>query len=213
MFLHPVRKIRQSNRSITGKRSSLKNNKSQHFESALERDYLTLLEYDTNVESYTAQPVTIHYLNGNKPARYTPDAAVYYLPKLKRKPLLVEIKYTAELIEKAVPLEPKFNAAEKYAVQNGYEFRVITENEIRTDLLYNLKFLSSYLRTKPDKLLTKRIIVAIGNQKPTVNELLDGLNEPEALYTIWQLLSHRVLACEMSVKISMQTTLWKRQEQ
>ncbi|RKR82079.1 TnsA endonuclease-like protein [Mucilaginibacter gracilis] len=212
MFLHPVRKIRQSNRSITGKRSSLKTHKSQHFESALERDYLTLLEYDADVESFTSQPVTIHYLNGTKGTRYTPDAAVYYLPELKRKPWLVEIKYMAELLEKKELLAPKFDAAEKYAQNNGYEFKVITEKDIRTDLLYNIKFLSSYLRSKPDHLVAAHIFKIAGDEKITVAELAGKLSEEgEALYTIWQLLAHKVLACDMSMKITMQTRVWKRQ--
>lgn len=49
MFKKPVRKIRPSNRSITGKWPSLKTNSSQHFESTLERDLITLLEFDDEV--------------------------------------------------------------------------------------------------------------------------------------------------------------------
>ena len=43
---------------------------------------------------------------------YTPDAAVYYLLELKRKLLLVEIKYIDELIEKRAVLEPKFSSCD-----------------------------------------------------------------------------------------------------
>jgi len=46
MLSKPARKIGPNNRSITGKRPSDKTSRSQHFESALERDYLLLLEWD-----------------------------------------------------------------------------------------------------------------------------------------------------------------------
>jgi hypothetical protein len=111
LFFKPVRQIKPGNRSMTGKRPSLKTKTTHPFESSLERDYLTLLDFDDQVESYTIQPVTIYYSLENKSTRYTPDMAVYYKLEFNRKPLIVEIKYEAELLEKKVLLVPKFAAA------------------------------------------------------------------------------------------------------
>src|SRR5438552_4172137 len=147
MPLRPVRKIRPSSRSITGKHSSRKTNTIHQFESSLERDFLILLEYDDTVEDYGVQPVTIYYDLNGKTARYTPDIEVHYKPGLDKMPILCEIKYTSELQEKQAYYEPKFKAATEYACVHGYEFKVFTEKNIRTDYLQNIKFLSRYCET------------------------------------------------------------------
>ena len=82
MLLKPARKIGPNNRSITGKRPSHKTNRSQHFESALERDYLLLLEWDETVKDYGVQPVPIYYINNGRATRYTPDVVVYHQPEI-----------------------------------------------------------------------------------------------------------------------------------
>lgn len=145
MSLTPVRKIKPSSRSITGKRSSSKTNVSQHFESTLERDFLTLLEYDDKVDDYGVQPITIHYENKGRAARYTPDMLVYFKSHVAKKPLLVEIKYLADLKKDIELLKLKFRAADIYARENGLEFNVLTEADIRTAYLINVKFLSKIL--------------------------------------------------------------------
>jgi hypothetical protein len=73
----PVRKIKPGRFAITGRYPSIKTQSSHQFESSLERDFLTLLEFDEDVRSYEVQPVTIFYWHTNKQARYTPDIAVY----------------------------------------------------------------------------------------------------------------------------------------
>ncbi len=215
MFLKPVRKIRPSSRSITGKRSSQKTQKSHPFESTLERDYLTLLEFDDSVGNYGVQPVTIHYSNNNKPTRYTPDVAVYFKAELNRMPLLVEIKYEAELLEKKSLLEPKFTVARQYACDNGFEFRVVTEKEIRTDYLYNIKFLSRYRDFLVDASLAQ-IITSQFNQHDqlTPKQLMtNGDTQMSAvlLHTLWQLLANKTIICDMQKKISMTSIIWKNQ--
>jgi hypothetical protein len=214
MFSKPTRKIGPNNRSITGKQPTRKSPGSQYFESALERDHLSLLEYDDEVEKYTAQPVPIYYENQGYSRRYTPDVAVYFKPELYRKPLLIEVKYEAELIEKKDELEPKFTAARKYAGQCGYEFRIVTENEIRTDRLYNIKFLSRYKGQKTEaglvQLINSRFL-----QQPRLtpaeltNDDSSELNS-RLLYTMWQLAADRVLVFDMDKKITMNTEIWKK---
>jgi hypothetical protein len=215
MFSKPARKIGPNNRSITGKHITGKSPTSQHFESALERDHFSLLEYDPDIVKFTAQPVTIFYSDQTYSRRYTPDVAVYYRPELERKPLLIEVKYQAELIKKKDALEPKFNAARKYARQNGYEFRVITENEIRTDRLYNVKFLNRYKGQKTDAGLLQVINSRYAQQGvltplQLTNDLSFELND-QLLYTLWQLVADRVLTFDMDEKITMNTKIWKQQ--
>lgn len=213
MSLKPVRKIRPSSRSITGKRSSKKNQAIHHFESTLERDFLTLLEFDDTVEDYSVQPVTIHYTHNSKSARYTPDVVVFYKPDLQKAPLLVEIKYEAELRQKWDYYTPKFTAADQYATCNGYQFKVFTEKEIRTDYLQNIKFLSRYYHTSIDEGYAKKIAAELDKRSATTpQELLTASNQEEnakILYTIWQMLSRKIIACDMQWKIIMTSKIWK----
>jgi len=212
MPLHPVRKIRPSSRSITGKRSSLKTNVTHQFESTLERDFLTLLEYDDTVEDYGVQPVTIYYEHNNKTARYTPDMLVYYTSEVNKKPLLVEIKYEADLKKDWLIYEPKFNAAHSYASHNGLQFRVFTEKQIRTDYLRNIKFLSRYHHGLIAQNDSKNLLSELLKRKVvTPIELLTKYSQEEKagmLYTIWQMLAQKIISCDMQQPITMTTGLW-----
>ena len=215
MFDKPVRKIGPNNRSITGKQVSRKSPGSQHFESSLERDYLLLLEYDEEVLRSTAQPVTITYYKKEQRRRYTPDVAVYFRHSSQRKPLLVEIKYQADLITYKEELEPKFAAARHYCSHCGYEFVVITENEVRTERLHNIKFFSRYKGKKQDNSLSQTISDRFKDQqKLTPKQLLsNNSNEMDGrlLYALWQLVADGELFFDMNKKITMDTPIWKKQ--
>ncbi len=90
MPIQPVRKIGMSHRSITGKRSTLKNTGILQFESALERDLLTLLEYDDDIAEIGVQPMKIFYESEGFSSRYTPDVLIKYHTRLDRKPVIYE---------------------------------------------------------------------------------------------------------------------------
>lgn len=208
MFLKPVRKIGYSNRAVTGKRASTKSSRILQFESSLERDLITLLEYDEEVETCTPQPVTIHYDDGQKQRRYTPDIAVYYDPTTKRKPELIEVKYQAELDEKHAEYALRFAAADQYAAANGYVFKVITEKEIRTDRLYNIKFLSRYVHSYTDDARATGILTTLNNNQQISVRAIAG-DDPDLLFIIWQLVARKLLLCDMTTKLNMDTLLWK----
>lgn len=211
MALEPVRRIRPSSRSITGKRPSQKTQIIQRFESTLERDFLTLLEFDTTIEDYGVQPITIPYVHEGKARRYTPDALIYYKPNVGKKPLLCEIKYAEELQQKKDLLEPKFNAATAYANANGFQFKVFTEVDIRNCYLRNIKFLSRYYHDLIDESYSKMVAAALLKKTTaTPQELLTGSTEAEnanILYTVWQMLARKIISCDMHQPISMTSTL------
>jgi hypothetical protein len=175
------------------------------------------LEFDNTVERYVVQPVTIQYYINNKRSKYTPDIAVYYVTALNRLPLLVEIKYAEELQKKKVELERKFTAARQYGKENGFEFKVFTEKEIRTPYLDNVKFLGRYLLQKIEVPLAQSIVSRFDHQdKFRVQELIENDKDkmrPQLLYTTWQLLAQNILSCNLHEKLSMATVLWKHQNQ
>lgn len=150
-MLHPVRKIGIGyGGSLRGTIPSQKiGSRVVRVESALERSFCLLQEFDLNVSCYGEQPVSIAYLGSDgRPHRYTPDFLVEY-HDLTRRPILVEVKYRAELVAKAVELATKFAAAHSYAAGHGWEFRVYTELEIQTALLGNARLLLRFRSLSP----------------------------------------------------------------
>src|SRR5919109_3163101 len=145
----PVRIIPKNSRSLTGLVLNTRTQSMAVFESSLERDFLLLLDFDLDVECYEEQPVKIVYHDANGRRRtYTPDVLVRYrtdrLQARHTKPLLCEVKYRDDLRQHWAEYRPKFRAAARYARQQGWRFRLVTERSIRTPYLDNVKFLRSY---------------------------------------------------------------------
>jgi hypothetical protein len=141
----PVRKIPKNYRSLTGLVATMKRagpgvrGGMAGFESSLERDLLILLDFDPAVLSYEEQPVRIDYRDAQGHARhYTPDVLVTWrcdgVPSH-----LVEVKYRADLKTDRRALKPAFRAAHGHARERGWTFRLLTEVEIRTPYLRNVK--------------------------------------------------------------------------
>ncbi|HET7832640.1 MAG TPA: TnsA endonuclease N-terminal domain-containing protein [Gallionella sp.] len=211
-----VRRIPTNVRSLTGEVNG------QEFESSLERDLLLLVHWDHGVEWYQSQPVKIDYTDSKGNARsYTPDLLVFYRtvvgnapPHKTRKPLLCEVKYREDLIKQRDQLKPKFRAAQDYAKANGYEFRVLTEREIRTEYLKNIQFLWSY-RFAPfephhyEKL--KSVLHELEETDP--HTLLEACYSSktlrgEALWTLWCMVARGWVKCDLHEPLTMKTCIW-----
>lgn len=159
-----VRKIPKNYLVVTGSFASRKNGQMDAFESLLEKEYMLLLDFDDHVERFEAQPVVVPVPGISK--GYTPDVLVYYLPDPEseeiRKPLLTEVKHTDDLHRNSDKYAPKFAAAERFASERGWEFRVTTQIDIRTPRLANLKFLREYRNIQPEQQANSHLIQVIG---------------------------------------------------
>lgn len=147
----PVRKIPKNYLGVTGRFSGHKNRAASDFESLLEKEYMLLLDFDPSVRDYEVQPIKIPVpgvRNG-----YIPDILVRFNPHptthITRRPLLAEVKLSHHLYVNEEKYRPKFLAAEQLAHERNWEFRCITEQDIRTPKLANLKFLREYRNFQP----------------------------------------------------------------
>lgn len=210
----PTRRITPSHLSVTGKKPSKKTGNTHRFESSLERDYITLLEFDERVDFYVEQPFTIHYLHEGKNRIYTPDFFVVYKPSVGTQPLLSEIKYKADLQRHQKDYRPKFTAAAQFAFANGYRFKVITEDEIRTDYLQNATFLSRYTQEEVDAehaslLLTKLSALKEASPETLINQCNGNTHyKGGLLYTLWQLVAKKQIGCELNRPLTMNSKIW-----
>ena len=214
MDLKPTRRITKSYWSITGKKSSKKTGKSHRFESTLERDYITLLEFDDQVDNYIEQPFTIYYSHDEKDRTYTPDFLTIYKPSTNTKPLLTEIKYKADLQRHQSEYKPKFDAAIKFANENGYRFSIITEDDIRTVHLQNAIFLDRYIQNEVDIELASVLLAGLSGLDQTTPETLithcgNTANcKSELLYALWQLVAKKEVNCNLNMPITMHSKIW-----
>lgn len=214
----PIRKLRKSYRNVTGIASASKAIGTAQFASILERDFLRVLEFSPDVLKFEVEPVTITWFDTEgKKRRYTPDVWVSFKDETHPRPWLCEVKYRADLKENWHELRPKFHQAIRYANQQGWRFRLITEVEIRTPLLKAAKFLLPFRRiTFPaDKPL--QILEVISRlQTTTLDELLQYISpehtvQAEWLPVIWHLISLFKIGADLEVLPSPTARIWSLQ--
>lgn len=134
---------RGSTTKVIGKFSSIKNGRSVWWESQLERDYIYLLEFDSDVISYQEQPLRLIYTKDDCIHRYTPDFLVIRRDGRKQ---LVEVKPEPKTLTES--FRELFRIVTTLSRREGYEFLVATDTTIRGQpCLNNIKLLWRYSRT------------------------------------------------------------------
>lgn len=172
-----VRPIPISTRSITGQHAF----QAAGFESALERDFVTVCAFDPDVDTVVSQPVSVSYVGWQgRTFPYTPDYLVTYRIGASGVPVaptrLCEVKYEAELQEKREEFKAKFAAAANYAQERGWDFEVVTDVTIRTPRLESAKFLLGFRGRDIDPDLEVRIGAYVARHEGcTVADVLDAL--------------------------------------
>lgn len=211
--MRPVRKIGTSHSSLRAFHPSFKTGQIIQLESALERDFCCLLEFEWDILGFVEQPVRIEYELAGSKRHYTPDFLAHYKGGLS---VLIEVKYQIDLQDNWVQLEPKFLAAKKYAVDEGWEFRVYTEKDIQTPRLKNAKFLLRFRNPlTPVRLDYCRLILeaVIQLKMSTLEEIIqiasqNTVQRTELLPVLWHLLSHAIIGADLFRPLTMQSQVW-----
>lgn len=112
------------------------------WESQIERDYIYLLEFDSEVLAYREQPLRIRYDHDGKEHHYTPD----FLVERADVKDIVEVKPASEVSRE--PNQTLFHAVAPLCRHSGYRFTVVTDEMIRVQpQLDNIKLLWRYAKT------------------------------------------------------------------
>lgn len=222
----PARRIRPSRYSVTGYVASTKAPGAQDAESSLEHDFMTLLEYDQRVERYLAQPFTIQWRDeANRQRRYTPDVIVKYSFAAMRddphlRTTLFEVKPRAVLRRDWVELRPRFRAAVGWARNHDCRFHIVTEDEIRTPYLTNVRFLlgyrSRFLRDDPHLNGERQHLILetlLRLERTTPRQLLDTItsntaHQAELIPWIWNLVNQRLVGVDLTQQLTMTSPIW-----
>lgn len=213
----PVRKIKKNYRNVTGVSAATKAVGDAEFESTLERDFLRLLEFSSDVARFEVQPVTITWFGESGEERsYTPDVWVAFRDGTGRQPWLCEVKYRSELKKLWPKFRPKFRQAIRYARQHGWRFRLITEVEIRGEELAAAKFLLPFRHRAIPAEKSERILTLVDALKETsVGDLLqriasDPLVQAEWLPVVWHLVAKFEIEADLLSPLSMSSKLWSK---
>lgn len=211
----PVRKIPKNYRNVTGVAAAEKSIGAAQFESTLERDFLAVLEFSPDVERYEVQPIKIEWRDSVGGARtYTPDVRVEFKTDLGRLPWLCEVKYRADLKKDWRELHPKFLRAIRLAKQRGWRFRLITEVEIRTPYLANIRFLAPFKFREISPEDVERILArlrSIGRTTPA--QLMSALasdagQQTEWLPVLWHAMAHHRIGAYLEHELTMDSPIW-----
>lgn len=157
-----VREIPINTQAVTGYFYSVKNCRTIACESLIERDLYFSLEFDDNIESYQEQPLKVPSgTNGSSRPYFVPDCLVTYRSETGKRPLLVEVKPQSDFhnIKKQKDLKRKIAILKAYAAENGMDFKVVTDKDLRGPYLENLKFLYKFIQEPQDFHKYKEAIV------------------------------------------------------
>lgn len=207
-----ARTIPPSRRSLTGLFPSRKNDGLIPFESALERDFIAILEFSPSVASYVAQPVKIDYeAAGGRGVTGYPDFLVQHHAK---PPMLCDVKYRQELREKWSGLHPRLRAAARYARDRGWTYGIRTEVEIRTPYLGNARFLLPYANRAPDPTHEEILVSTLERLgTTTVQKLLEACceyewNRAQLIPTLWCLIGRRNIVTNLDAPVGVDSKIW-----
>jgi hypothetical protein len=205
----PVRKIPKNFTHITGIVASSKAIGEAGFEGRLEYEHLLLLAFAPWVATFEVQPVRIPWRDQNgKEHWYTIDIRVNDIDE-NVKPLLGEVKPRAILKEDWAELKPKFRAAIRYANQGQCRFKLITDREIRTQYLTNVRFLLPFVRRGADSEMQQTVMEALrkgteSTPRRLMNDLASDLwKQAEYLPALWYLIGTFQVCADLDQPLTM----------
>ena len=213
--LSPVRKVVGNHRSLTGLFKSRKMQRVVPYESALERDLFTHLEWDLAVESYHAQPLRILYRHDDFRRAHVPDALAIYRKDLNlpKTGCMYQVKYSAELLRRWKGFHPALRAASRFAKHEGWEFRIATERDIRGALLDNLTLLLPFRDFPAENSYVDAIIEALSKSTTmSIAHLLAALKADRdgtlLQRTVWILCAKRITTVDLNKPITLRSEIW-----
>jgi hypothetical protein len=172
----PVRRVIHSGGNVIGKFPSLKMGRMIAFESLLERDFVYLLDYTAEVTWFEEQPFRLEYHKDGEIRHYTPDFHVTE----DGAQVLVECK--PERFEDTEINQHKFSIARRWCKQQGWRFRVVTEQIRMGFRLQNIQLLTGYARQAIFPIWRERIYALLRDaQEPlSIGDLASAISPDES---------------------------------
>lgn len=209
----PVRPLRMSNRALSG-RVALGGGGTAGYESSLERDWLMTLDFDWRVTQLQEQPYTLQYEIEGLQRKYTPDVLAVFDDGKEKWTMVYEIKGIEDLREKWATHRPRYKAAVHDCRSKGWRFSIVTERDIQTPYVRNIKFLRRY-RDLPALTMHQEALLytfrALGETTPQALLAATWWDEEKrlvALSELWRLVAVRQIQTCLVRPLTMSTPIW-----
>ncbi|THD10073.1 TnsA endonuclease N-terminal domain-containing protein [Metallibacterium scheffleri] len=225
LFEGSTRVIGPSRYAVTGRIATRKSPASQDAESSLEHDFMLLVDFDSRVETFSSQPITLRWEDDGGRHRYTPDVAIRYsAAALRCDPLLrttlVEVKPRDVLKRDWTELRPLFRGAVAWTRNRSMAFKILTEREIRTVYLDNVRFLQRFRRSDfaskqaldgPVPRRVRTMLAELGASTPqALLRAITSLEGEQAQYLpwLWAHVCTGLIGCDLSQPLTMASGIW-----
>lgn len=196
---------------------SAKMNRTVHLFSDLEYDHWILVESNPDIIHFCEKPKRIQVEWNGQVIHSVFDM---WLQKTDGTEMFVEVKYAAELNPNHQHFSPcslkQTKAQEKWCQENGYLYKVSTDEEVRKNSTYlnNMKIILPYTRhrSQPVEIDQHRVLHIINNGLTTIGNVEQQLWEigklriREAIY--WLIYSGRINSNIDQVPLNESTEVW-----
>lgn len=204
---HSSRKaVTRSKQTPRGRFPSRKAGKMVDWESQIERRACYRFEFSSAVIKFQEQPQPIRFFHGDLWAKYTPD---FELTLCNGEIWYVEVKPINHLRRPA--LKQRLSLASDWYKSNGYQFIVITDEELIHPVLEsNLDFLRHYLTYELDQ-PTVRYGLSFVSQinTPTIDDLHKYFGDKATAYA---LLCNRLIYVDLSIPLTSDSKVYLPEE-
>lgn len=214
----PVREIKATYSSLTGKFASRKMDRFISWESALERDFYYLAEHDSAIPEFEEQPLVFK----DSRRTYTPDVRVvltkksHIFPKLRLGENIIELKYRNDLDKNWQQYKPKFKLATSECYERGWKFKILTDTEIRSQLLDNIKCIEHHMRRESPMENELRDLITSELSKFGLCDIASLLNscfrnkhnQLEAMPVLWRLIGDHSIGIDLKQPINRNSEVW-----
>jgi len=206
--------------SVTGSLPTRFPARQLHYESKLERDFLTLLEIDVGLGAVVTQPETLILEVDGRDRSYTPDILAVWWDEAHftygSKKVVFEVKPYDVLKRDFLKLAPKLRAAKRHFASRGIGFRVITDRSIYCARQANAALLAPHIRrpmfmdimetiagfmTSPDVLIQRKL------EEVRQRIMADGVFRETAQEALYQMLGMGFLKADLDVPLSDNTVV------
>lgn len=187
-------------------------------ESLLVREFYELMMFYPIVDDVLMQPARVAYLSKQGAMmQYAPEALVIFKsdPETGLRPpsLLVEINYRKAYRNTWPASREKLKALRQYAKGRGWNFKVVTDREIRKTAFSNLSFLAAFRERTPNQHHLGKIRTQMVRKSRThARELLsaitrDSSKQMEIVQTLWWMVANSKLQVDIFKPISMHSVI------
>lgn len=186
----PVRKIPNRRGVRSGLFSSHTTGSMIPHETLVEKDLLILLDYSKDVTHIESQPYAIPYKFEGKPYTYYPDFRVTEAGKT----VIYECKAEKYLLTERNQV--KYTAADAWCRKQDFEFRVISDKEIRAGYrLSNIKFMRRYAMYRINKNQLSVVKAHLHSQggRSMIGQLINVLPSQSDAPLVYAMLYHHQL--------------------